>query len=140
MAIITGGVGPDWITERTVEDEAMPAHRFLREVLRHYLELKEIVMSGGDHILSHNYLVKNEDGTVRREEIEISFWDLHRGLKELAPRKREAIFYNVILDQKQKDVAARMGITTVSVGQYVDAGTRQLVKHHFPELDEEGTE
>ena len=118
---------------RTVQNEPVQPHRFLREVFRHYLEYKEYVANGGDHVLEHSYLVQSDDGTIRKETLSVSFWDLHRGLKELAPRKREAIYFNVILDQKQKDVARRMGITTVSVGQYVDAGFRQLVKRHFPE-------
>jgi DNA-directed RNA polymerase specialized sigma24 family protein len=122
-------------TTRTVKAEPLPPHRFLREVFRHYLEYRDLVANGGDHVLEHSYYVHGEDGEIHKETLAVSFWDLHRGLKELAPRKREAIFYNVILDQKQKDVAARMGITTVSVGQYVDAGMRQLVKRHFPELD-----
>jgi DNA-directed RNA polymerase specialized sigma24 family protein len=122
-------------TSRTVHNEPLPAHRFLREVFRHYLEFQDLIANGGDHVLEHSYYSRGLDGHPYKETISISFWDLHRGLKELAPRKREAIFYNVILDQKQKDVAARMGITTVSVGQYVDAGFRQLVKRHFPELD-----
>jgi DNA-directed RNA polymerase specialized sigma24 family protein len=67
--------------------------------------------------------------------VTISFWDLHRGIKELSPRKREALFYNVILDEKQRDVADRMGITTVSVGQYVEQAVMQLAEQYF--TDEE---
>jgi predicted transcriptional regulator len=57
---------------------------------------------------------------------------LQHSLSSLSERKREAIFYNVILDWKQKDVAERMGITTVSVGQYVDQGCTQLARIYFP--------
>lgn len=114
---------------------ALPPHRVLREILRHYLEVQTYVANGGDHIIEHSYLVPDGDG-VRKETVSISFWDLHRGLRELAPRKREAIFYNVILDKKQKDVAEIMSITTVSVGQYVEAGCRQLAKHHFEARDD----
>jgi DNA-directed RNA polymerase specialized sigma24 family protein len=103
-------------------------------MLRHYTEFRELVNNGGDHVLEHSYLVPDDNGGTKKETVSISFWDLHRGIKELAPRKREALFYNVILDQKQKDVAKRMGITTVSVGQYVEAATKQLAKNHFPEL------
>lgn len=124
--------------DRTVRDAgAIPPHRVLRDMLRHYTEFRALVNSGGNHVLEHSYLVPDEDGGTRKETISVSFWDLHRGIKELAPRKREALFYNVILDQKQKDVAKRMGITTVSVGQYVEAATKQLAKHHFPELADE---
>jgi DNA-directed RNA polymerase specialized sigma24 family protein len=109
----------------------------LREVYRHYLEFREYVAHPetpeNDHVIDHTYLSEDEDGTITKHTISFSFWDLHRGIKELAPRKREALFFNVILDQKQADVAKRMGITTVSVGQYVDAACRQLVKYHFTE-------
>lgn len=111
----------------------IPLHRILREVLRHYTEYRELVNQDGRlHVIDYGYWVYDEDGTRKsKEDVSISFWDLHQGLKELAPRKREAIFYNVILDEKQKDVAKHMGITTVSVGQYVEAGCIQLAKRYF---------
>lgn len=111
----------------------IPLHRILREVLRHYTEYRELVNQDGRlHVIDYGYWVYNEDGTRKqKEDVSISFWDLYEGLKELAPRKREAIFYNVILDEKQKDVAKHMGITTVSVGQYVEAGCIQLAKRYF---------
>ena len=113
----------------------IPLHRILREVLRHYTEYRELVNQDGRlHVIDYGYWIYHEDGTRKnKEDVSISFWDLHQGLKELAPRKREAIFYNVILDMKQKDVAKIMGITTVSVGQYVEAGTIQLAKRYFSE-------
>lgn len=117
----------------------IPLHRILREVLRHYTEYRELVNSDGrSHVIEHGYWVYNEDGTKNhKEDVSISFWDLQNGLTELAPRKREAIFYNVILDMKQKDVARIMNITTVSVGQYVEAGTIQLAKAYFAEREDE---
>lgn len=116
----------------------IPLHRVLREVLRHYTEYRELVnQDGRSHVIDYGYWVYNEDGTRKqKEQVSISFWDLHKGLNELAPRKREAIFYNVILDMKQKDVAKIMGITTVSVGQYVEAGTIQLAKLYFAEVED----
>lgn len=119
--------------------EPIPLHRILREVLRHYTEYRELVNQDGRlHVIDYGYWVYNEDGTRKqKEDVSISFWDLYDGLKELAPRKREAIFFNVILDEKQKDVAKRMGITTVSVGQYVEAGCLQLAKRYFAEKFEE---
>jgi DNA-directed RNA polymerase specialized sigma24 family protein len=124
----------------------VPPHRILREVLRHYTEFRELVggyglaQAGADgrkHVLEHSYWVENDKGERTKQTIGISFWDLHTGLKELAPRKREAIFYNVILDMKQKDVAKIMGITTVSVGQYVEAGCIQLAKRYFAEVEDD---
>lgn len=127
------------VTKKTNKLTApIPLHRILREVLRHYTEYRELVNQDGRlHVIDYGYWVYNEDGTRKqKEEVAISFWDLHEGLKELAPRKREAIFYNVILDMKQKDVAKIMGITTVSVGQYVEAGTIQLAKRYFSETED----
>lgn len=125
----------------------IPPHRILREVLRHYMEFRELVggyglaQAGADgrkHILEHSYWTYKENGERdKKYTVQISFWDLHTGLKELAPRKREAIFHNVILDKKQKDVAKIMGITTVSVGQYVEAGCIQLAKRYFAEMTNE---
>ena len=63
-------------------------------------------------------------------------WDLQGALKNLSARKREAVYYNVILDKKQKDVADIMGITTVSVGQYVEQAMMQLAEEYFAKDDE----
>jgi DNA-directed RNA polymerase specialized sigma24 family protein len=109
----------------------IPPHRVLRDMLRHYIEFREYVDLTGNHVLEHSYLIPTEDGGTEKKTISISFWDLHRGMKELAPRKRQALFLNVILDKKQKDVAKLMGITTVSVGQYVEAACKQLAVHHW---------
>ncbi len=85
-------------------------------------------------MIDHTYLVYNEDETVKDKiTTTISFFDLQHGLNELAPRKREAMFYNVILDMKQVDVAAIMHITPVSVGQYVEQAMLKLAEHYFPE-------
>jgi DNA-directed RNA polymerase specialized sigma24 family protein len=117
----------------------IPLDVVLREVLRHYTEYRELVnQDGRHHVIEHGYWIYNPDGTKKRkEQVTISFWDLYKGLKELAPRKREAIFYNVILDEKQDDVGKRMGITTVSVGQYVKAGCLQLSTQYFSEVTDD---
>jgi hypothetical protein len=118
----------------------------LREIYRNYLSFRDYVASGGNHILEHSYLVEDPEGkptwtqigpkqcgwvNTRKVTISFSFWDLHRGLKDLSPRKREAFYHNVILDQKQKVVAKRMGITTVSVGQYTKNALIDLLVHHI---------
>lgn len=119
-----------------MKTEATPKHRILREVLRHYTEFKSHVTSTGDHVIEHGYFIYDDDGNVVDQEmVTISFWDLHNGIKDLSPRKREALFYNVILDWKQKDVAAKMGITTVSVGQYVEQAVIQLSERYFAEAE-----
>lgn len=115
--------------------KSMPKHRVLREILRHYTELKAyITANGGDKTIEHSYIVYDDEGTpVDKETIVVSFWDLHDSLKKLSDRKREAVFFNVILDWKQKDVAQKMGITTVSVGQYVEQAMLQLAEDYFVE-------
>jgi hypothetical protein len=88
--------------------EAIPKHRVLREVYRHYLEFRDFVSNHGQHVIEHGYFLYddegnhllNEDGSKKKVIISISFWDLFKGLRELSPRKREAVWYNVILDQK----------------------------------------
>lgn len=119
--------------KRTKEE---PKHRVLREVLRHYLEFRDYVAQhGGDGVIEHGYFVYNEDGTKTKVIITISFWDLFYGLKELSPRKREAVWYNVIQDKLQREVAEIMDITTVSVGQYVEQAMLQLSERYFAEED-----
>ena len=67
--------------------------------------------------------------------IEICFLDLKTGFERLSKRKKEAIYYNVICDMRQKDVAEVMGITTVSVGQYVESGFMQFAEEYFSEME-----
>jgi len=114
--------------------EPIPPHRILREVYRHYMEYKAWVSSTGGSVIDHGYFVYNEDGTIKQKiSVSISFWDLHDALHKLSKRKREAVFYNVLLDWKQRDVADKMGITTVSVGQYVEQAMLQLSERYFAE-------
>lgn len=94
--------------------------RVLREAVRHYYEFEQLFISDGIISISHG-------------GIDISFLDLKDAIAKLSPRKQEAIYYNVILDMKQKDVAEKMGITTVSVGQYVESGFSQIAKEYFPD-------
>ena len=74
-------------------------------------------------------------GACRKVTVAFDFWDLHRGIEQLAPRKREALYWNVIMDQKQKDVAKKMAITTVTVGQYVEHAMKQLISSHVVSVD-----
>lgn len=106
-----------------VSDDLTPIHKRLREALRHYTEFKAHVSAYSQHVIEH-------------KGIQISFYDLQQGIKDLSPRKKEALFYNVILDWKQKDVAEKMGITTVSVGQYVEGAVQQLAKRYFAERED----
>jgi DNA-directed RNA polymerase specialized sigma subunit len=99
-------------------------HRILREVFRHYTDFYDYYKRTGRHTIEH-------------KGVTLSFLDLHRVLENtnLSTRKREAFYLHVLQDKKQKDVAEIMKITTVSVGQYVDAACRQLAEHYF--TDEE---
>jgi DNA-directed RNA polymerase specialized sigma24 family protein len=111
--------------------KANEKHKILREVYRHYFDFRDYVSRTGNDVIE--YAVETEEGSGIYVPLAISFSDLSNGVSELSDRKKEAFFYNVILDQKQKDVAKKMGITTVSVGQYVDAAMMQLAKHYFAE-------
>lgn len=120
-------------------------HRILREVYRHYTEFEALVSGYGTHTIDHVVRLYDEEGNeVDRIPITISFYDLRDGLKPqseggvLSDRKLQAVMLNVIADQKQKDVAEAMGITTVSVGQYVEHAMEQLAKMYFPEFYQEG--
>jgi hypothetical protein len=120
--------GKDLITE-----EIKP-HRILREVYRNFRQFQEFVSATGKDVIEHGYWIYNEDGTQNRKvSITISYTDLLDRLNELSDRKLEAMVYNVIMDMKQKDVAEIMKITTVSVGQYVDAACEQLAPGYFAE-------
>jgi len=105
-----------------MSDTKIAHHRLLREVLRNYLTFESLCQQSGSYVISH-------------AGFDISFIDLQNALKDLSPRKREAVYYNVILDWKQKDVAAKMGITTVSVGQYVEQAMIQVSKRYFDSHD-----
>lgn len=112
-------------------------HLILREALRNYWTFQARVSQMGEDVLT-------------RGEISISFFDIQQIYTACTPiekkplvlfpekdpfklsqRKKEAIYWNVILDMRQKDVAEIMGITTVSVGQYVEAGFIQIAKKIF---------
>jgi DNA-directed RNA polymerase specialized sigma24 family protein len=109
-------------------------HRALREALRHYIEFREYASGWGR--------MGPEALTTDRHEIEyrgvrINFFDLQGCLASLSPRKKEAVFWNVIMDKKQKDVAEIMEITTGSVNQYVEQGMLQIAAALWPEGGDE---
>lgn len=109
-----------------------PRHRIIRECLRHYLEIEQLA---GEQQSSQKYIT---DYSIDYGDVSISFLDLQGCLKKLSKRKKEAVFYNVILDWKQKDVAEKMGITTVSVGQYVEQACLQIEGDLFGRPTAEG--
>lgn len=124
--------------DNLITEEIKP-HKILREVYRNFRQFREFVSATGKDVIEHGYWVYNEDGTKNRKvSITISYSDLLNRLNELSDRKLEAMMYNVIMDMKQKDVAEIMGITTVSVGQYVDTACEQLAVGYFAESSQEG--
>lgn len=107
-----------------------PRHRILREVFRHYTEFRDLFTREGIDTIEYGGLT-------------LSLWDLQDALRPqseggvLSDRKLEAVYYNVIRDMKQKDVAEIMGITTVSVGQYVEQAMIQLSDRYFADQPSE---
>ena len=100
-------------------------HKILREVYRHYSDFYDY------------YRLQGGSDTITYKGITISFLDLKRVIQQtdLSDRKMQAFVLNVLEDKKQKEVAEIMNITTVSVGQYVDAACRQLSELYW--TDEE---
>lgn len=110
------------IKKRKRTDSRLIPHRVLREIYRHYIDFQDYYQRTGNDIIEYkNYT--------------ISFLDLKSNLNQLSKRKKEAFFYNVILDKKQEDVAKIMKVTTVTVGQYVEAACIILSKQYFAELE-----
>lgn len=101
--------------ETSRREVSAPPEKYLilREVYRHYLDFQD-------------YWQRTGRDTIEHKGVTINFMDLKDGVENLADRKKEAFYLNVIRDMKQKDVAEIMGITTVSVGQYVAEACRQL--------------
>lgn len=124
--------------------ERIPPHRILREVYRHYSEFESLFASTGKHVIEHGYFIYDDDLVTIKEKVlvTVSLFDLRDGLKPqddggiLSSRKLEAVMLNVIRDMKQRDVADIMGITTVSVGQYVEQAMIQLAEKYFTGGDE----
>lgn len=124
---------------RTYRTDKIPPHRILREVYRHYNEFEALFASTGKHVIEHGYFIYEDDLTTIKNKVtvSISLFDLRDGLRPqsdggiLSSRKLEAVMLNVIRDMKQRDVADIMGITTVSVGQYVEQAMIQLADKYF---------
>jgi predicted DNA-binding protein (UPF0251 family) len=119
------------------------SHIVLREAIKNFTQFENLFNLTGNDSVSHAGLT-------------LSFFDLKKIILAYTPtgfdesgkpmfpksdpfklsfRKKEAIYYNVIRDLKQKDVAAIMGITTVSVGQYVDSACVSIAQILFSEKE-----
>lgn len=94
----------------------------IREALRHLDAAKELAIRGTD-IIERTVLCDGKKITVS-----FSLLDLEAALKRRAKRQHEAVFLNVICDYLQRDVAAIMGITTISIGQYVQSACEKIAE------------
>lgn len=103
--------------------------KILKELYKHYIDYQDFVSRTGQDVIE----VWRTDSNGEPQAVWISFSDLKEGVSELAPRKKEAFLLHIIFDKKQREVADIMGITTVSVGQYVEAALAQLSKRYFAE-------
>jgi len=128
--------------------QELQRHKILREAYRHLDEFEALATQSNPDPASGKYgktgRVINAQNPGLKDIIEykgitLSLFDLKEALKKtpLAPRKREAFYFNVLKDMKQRDVAERMGITTVSVGQYVEQAILQISKVYFKDEDSE---
>lgn len=125
-------------------------HKILREAFRNYLTWKDLLIYGstdGSVTDVITYHIPKEEGSDEYVPITISFYDLERSLTSfsernnaegtvLSKRKEEAFHLNVIRDMLQRDVADIMGISTGSVGQYVEQGMIQLCDYYFAEEED----
>lgn len=115
-------------------------HKILREAYRNYLSFEQYFTDTSRDIIE--YAVPDKPGSDNYVPVRISFTDLQKALVNfqedshtqgtvLSKRKEQAFYLNVIRDMRQADVAELMGITTVSVGQYVDQAMLQLSEYYF---------
>jgi hypothetical protein len=120
-------------------------HKIIREAYRHYLTFKQYVTDTGNDVIE--YAIPKEAGSDEFVPVTISFSDLQRALTRfsdgaraegtvLSKRKEQAFYLNVIRDMLQRDVAEIMGITTVSVGQYVEQAMLQLCAYYFEDVQD----
>lgn len=125
-----------------MEKKVLQRHKILREAYRHLADFRELAThsvpdpSSGKYGQSGRVINAQSSGlrdTIEYKGITLSYIDLKDALEntKLAPRKREAFYYNVLKDMKQRDVAEIMGITTVSVGQYVEQAMLQIAEEYF---------
>jgi DNA-directed RNA polymerase specialized sigma24 family protein len=126
------------VEKKKLRTERIPEHKLIEEALRSYTTFREHFGFTGDHVLEHSYIVYNEDGS-RKEKVTqvISLFDLFNGVKNLSPRKRQAIWYIAIQGYTQEEVGRIMGCRAVTCGQYLKAGCMQLAKEIYQEQVEE---
>lgn len=116
----------------------------LREAYRHYAELEAYFSGVSDSSnpgvgwpgkAELTYSVPSIHDFTKYYPVTISFYDLKTTLEtvKLAKRKREAFELGVLQDKLHREVGAIMGITTVSVGQYISAACKQLAEVYFSE-------
>lgn len=112
----------------------IPPYVIIKEALRGYTKFKRHAALTGQDYIEHTYTVYDDDGIpTEKISIELSLWDLFRGVKKISPRKREALWYGVILDKRQEEVGEIMGCRPVTCGQYANSACMQLAEEHLSE-------
>lgn len=118
-------------------------HLILREAYRHLSILSSLAresvplpsegrVGGTDRAIN-----SQESGlvdTLSYDGIDINYFDMLTALSKINDiplKKREAFYLNVILDMKQKDVAQKMGVSPVTIGQHVTSVCRALEEVYF---------
>lgn len=118
-------------------------HLILREAYRNYLTFQQFVSDTGKDVITYS-IPESDDPEAKWIPVSISFSDLEQALRRyndglraqgtvLSKRKEEAFYFNVICDMLQREVGEQMGITTVSVGQYVNQACLQLAEYYYGE-------
>lgn len=124
------------------KEKDLQPHIVLREAYRHWYEFQELVKhsvpdppSGkyGGQKVALNAQYGGLRDVIEFKGIELSFFDLERALRDtkLPDRKKEAFILNVIEDKLQREVADIMGISVVSVGQYVQQACLRIAATYF---------
>jgi DNA-directed RNA polymerase specialized sigma24 family protein len=122
--------------ETKLRTTRIPLFKIVKEALNNYTTWRRHIAicqqshTHYDGTLCHTYIVYNEDRTPKEKvTVEMSFWDLLRGIEKISPRKREALWYGVILGKTQEEAGKIMGLRSVTVGQYSNAAAMELAKN-----------
>jgi DNA-directed RNA polymerase specialized sigma24 family protein len=105
--------------------EPIEPWEIIRECLRHYTEFRRFAATDKNRhdslqgVIEHTYQTYDEDDNViQKYTFTISLWDLFDGMNKISKRKREALWYHIILDKSQKECETILGIKQATIGQY----------------------
>jgi DNA-directed RNA polymerase specialized sigma24 family protein len=116
-----------------------PGYKIIREALRHYAEYRHHFRAHGQigDVFSHTYIVYNDDAEPQEKvTVTLCYSDLLRCAKQLPQKKREALWYNIVLDKSNDEVASIMKCQTQTISQYVRSACEFLAEGYW----NEGTE